>query len=470
MSSIGRVLTLLGYKLDRKLGYFKARFCKDRRPANTGADPWSPTTGMLNSLRRRSGNGPRGIVIPGVPSRLAVRSLRESSDHSTLQGDPRGVSLGSPSLHFRQLTEVKRGSRSTVSVRQLQKARLRGIVGALSANEPTGREERVHPRVCLEASTRNLFEAAASTGFSLMTMTLRKAHSTPSDVPLRDPEVRVEASPRLAVLKHIGCPLVRERAGARATSRSAVGPPEVSGERIQRGRLTRADTEGEDPGAGPRAAAGDQTAPIDSAAAAPRKSAETSHARVQTWRSGSSPAADSAQREARAGLPGVATGPRSHGPDSGPRSNRRSNRGRDRSRDLGPGLVISVAYSQQLRCVARRPRDTAGPLDSCGVLGVLGASGGPYSCDVSGASVACTGRIDGELPAGRPTHENSRVPGGLGRPEAGGAHSASTGDDTDRAAGRWRKARAICREHVVQARLAVILFPRPASSLRLLRR
>ncbi|KAM7282446.1 uncharacterized protein ISCGN_002596 [Ixodes scapularis] len=124
---------------------------------------------------------------------------------------------------------------------------------------------------------------------------------TAEDLPCPSADV-LETSPRLGRLETHRVPsaLVQERAGARATSRSAVGPSAVSGgERAQRGRLTRADTEGEDPGAGPRAAAGDQTAPIDSAAAVPRKSAETSHARVQTWRSGSSPAADSARGSAR---------------------------------------------------------------------------------------------------------------------------------------------------------------------------
>uniref|UniRef100_A0A6B0UES5 Uncharacterized protein n=1 Tax=Ixodes ricinus TaxID=34613 RepID=A0A6B0UES5_IXORI len=52
-SSIDRVLKLLGYKLDRKLGDFKARFREDRRPANTGTNSWNPTTGVLDSLRRR---------------------------------------------------------------------------------------------------------------------------------------------------------------------------------------------------------------------------------------------------------------------------------------------------------------------------------------------------------------------------------------------------------------------------------
>ncbi|EEC07424.1 hypothetical protein IscW_ISCW018684 [Ixodes scapularis] len=137
-----------------------------------------------------------------VPSRLAVRSLRESSDHSTLQGDPEGVTIGSPSLHFRQLTEVK-----------------------------------------------------------------------------RDVAQRVVAGRR-------------QRAGKRAPA-SPVS---------QRGH--------------------DATVPTPD--------------------------------PARTAAP---------------------NRGRDRSRDLG--LVIGVAYSQQLRCVARRPRDTAGPPDCCGVLEVLGASGGP---------------------------------------------------------------------------------------------
>ncbi|KAM7310245.1 hypothetical protein ISCGN_007170 [Ixodes scapularis] len=53
MSSINRVLRLLGYKLDRKLRGFRARFREDCSPANTGANPWGPTTVVLESLRRR---------------------------------------------------------------------------------------------------------------------------------------------------------------------------------------------------------------------------------------------------------------------------------------------------------------------------------------------------------------------------------------------------------------------------------
>ncbi|CAN8032632.1 unnamed protein product [Ixodes persulcatus] len=42
MSSIDMMVTLLGYKLNRKLGDFRTRYRKDRRrPANTGANPWS---------------------------------------------------------------------------------------------------------------------------------------------------------------------------------------------------------------------------------------------------------------------------------------------------------------------------------------------------------------------------------------------------------------------------------------------
>ncbi|KAG0426816.1 hypothetical protein HPB47_026094 [Ixodes persulcatus] len=40
------VLKLLGYKLDRKMGDIRARFREDHRPANTGASPWSSTTGF----------------------------------------------------------------------------------------------------------------------------------------------------------------------------------------------------------------------------------------------------------------------------------------------------------------------------------------------------------------------------------------------------------------------------------------
>ncbi|KAG0437399.1 hypothetical protein HPB47_017461 [Ixodes persulcatus] len=56
-----RVLTVLSYTLDRKLGDSKSRFHKDRRLAHTGANPWSapppppppPPTGVLDTLRRR---------------------------------------------------------------------------------------------------------------------------------------------------------------------------------------------------------------------------------------------------------------------------------------------------------------------------------------------------------------------------------------------------------------------------------
>ncbi|KAK8766147.1 uncharacterized protein LOC144134616 [Amblyomma americanum] len=53
MSSVDRVLTLFGYKLDRKLGDFKARLREDRGTTNTGANPWNPATVILDSLRRR---------------------------------------------------------------------------------------------------------------------------------------------------------------------------------------------------------------------------------------------------------------------------------------------------------------------------------------------------------------------------------------------------------------------------------
>ncbi|KAM7310795.1 hypothetical protein ISCGN_007703 [Ixodes scapularis] len=44
MFLIDRVLKLLGYKVDRKLGDIKARFGEDRHPAATDANPWSSTT------------------------------------------------------------------------------------------------------------------------------------------------------------------------------------------------------------------------------------------------------------------------------------------------------------------------------------------------------------------------------------------------------------------------------------------
>lgn len=52
MSSVDRTFTLLGYKLDRKLGDLKARLREERQSTNTGANPWSPTTSFLDSLRR----------------------------------------------------------------------------------------------------------------------------------------------------------------------------------------------------------------------------------------------------------------------------------------------------------------------------------------------------------------------------------------------------------------------------------
>ncbi|KAG0425301.1 hypothetical protein HPB47_027514 [Ixodes persulcatus] len=51
MSSTNRVLTLLGYNHNRKLGEFKAPFRENRHPANIGANPWSPTTAVPDSLR-----------------------------------------------------------------------------------------------------------------------------------------------------------------------------------------------------------------------------------------------------------------------------------------------------------------------------------------------------------------------------------------------------------------------------------
>ncbi|KAG0423026.1 hypothetical protein HPB47_001174 [Ixodes persulcatus] len=45
-NAAGRVLTLLGYKLDRQLGDVKAGFREYCRSANTGANPWRPTTGF----------------------------------------------------------------------------------------------------------------------------------------------------------------------------------------------------------------------------------------------------------------------------------------------------------------------------------------------------------------------------------------------------------------------------------------
>ncbi|KAG0409748.1 hypothetical protein HPB47_013131, partial [Ixodes persulcatus] len=66
-SSIERVLTLVGSKLDRKLGGFKAHFRQDRRRANTGTKLWSPTTGVADSSRRRKFG--RLVCKPGVPGR-----------------------------------------------------------------------------------------------------------------------------------------------------------------------------------------------------------------------------------------------------------------------------------------------------------------------------------------------------------------------------------------------------------------
>ncbi|KAG0426353.1 hypothetical protein HPB47_026523 [Ixodes persulcatus] len=42
MSSIDKVIALLGYKPNLKLGDLNFRFRKDRHPANTAANPWSP--------------------------------------------------------------------------------------------------------------------------------------------------------------------------------------------------------------------------------------------------------------------------------------------------------------------------------------------------------------------------------------------------------------------------------------------
>ncbi|KAH7974114.1 hypothetical protein HPB49_010202 [Dermacentor silvarum] len=68
MSSVDRVLTLFGYKLDRKLGDFKARLREDRGPTNTGANPWNPATVVLDSLRRRKCGFGRLAAKPGSSS------------------------------------------------------------------------------------------------------------------------------------------------------------------------------------------------------------------------------------------------------------------------------------------------------------------------------------------------------------------------------------------------------------------
>ncbi|KAM7290841.1 uncharacterized protein ISCGN_027429 [Ixodes scapularis] len=47
----GGVLPLFAYKLNRKQEDIKARFREDRRPANTGGNPRSSTTGVLDCLR-----------------------------------------------------------------------------------------------------------------------------------------------------------------------------------------------------------------------------------------------------------------------------------------------------------------------------------------------------------------------------------------------------------------------------------
>ncbi|EEC12003.1 hypothetical protein IscW_ISCW020097 [Ixodes scapularis] len=72
MSSIDRVLPLLGYKLDRKLGDFYARFCEDRWPANTGTSSWSPNTRVLDSLRRRKFG--RLVCKPDMQGALVMHS------------------------------------------------------------------------------------------------------------------------------------------------------------------------------------------------------------------------------------------------------------------------------------------------------------------------------------------------------------------------------------------------------------
>ncbi|KAH9363597.1 uncharacterized protein LOC144157965 [Haemaphysalis longicornis] len=74
MSSVDRVLTLFGYKLDRKLGDFKARFREDRGPANTGANPWKPATMVLDSLRRRKCGFGRLAGKTGASSARGPRS------------------------------------------------------------------------------------------------------------------------------------------------------------------------------------------------------------------------------------------------------------------------------------------------------------------------------------------------------------------------------------------------------------
>ncbi|KAG0422628.1 hypothetical protein HPB47_001567 [Ixodes persulcatus] len=64
------LLTLLGYKVDRKLGDLKARFCQNSRQANTGANPQSPLPapppspkrGVLEFLLRRND----GAGLPGL--------------------------------------------------------------------------------------------------------------------------------------------------------------------------------------------------------------------------------------------------------------------------------------------------------------------------------------------------------------------------------------------------------------------
>ncbi|KAG0435578.1 hypothetical protein HPB47_018406 [Ixodes persulcatus] len=88
-----RLLTLPGYKLDRKLGDFKARFRKDRHPVNTGAKPWSPNTGVLDSLRcRKLGRlvcmlGTQGALVSIVNKAHAAAHV----DHNRSFSFPRGI-------------------------------------------------------------------------------------------------------------------------------------------------------------------------------------------------------------------------------------------------------------------------------------------------------------------------------------------------------------------------------------------
>lgn len=74
MSSVDRVLTLFGYKLDRKLGDFKARLREDRGTTNTGANPWNPATVIMDSLRRRKSGFGRLPVKTGSSGLRRQRS------------------------------------------------------------------------------------------------------------------------------------------------------------------------------------------------------------------------------------------------------------------------------------------------------------------------------------------------------------------------------------------------------------